>query len=83
MNNININKIISLRNTFNNTKKKSFKRSTLAKAMLPLFTATLIAGCGSDNDSDNGTEAGNSGLYKAGENEVVIYYKRDVAAAST
>ncbi|MFA0562510.1 pullulanase-type alpha-1,6-glucosidase [Vibrio sp. 10N.222.51.C8] len=83
MNNININKIISLRNTFNNTKKKSFKRSTLAKAMLPLFTATLIAGCGSDNDSDNGTAPGNSGLYPAAENEVVIYYKRDVAAASS
>ncbi|WP_282597322.1 pullulanase-associated domain-containing protein, partial [Vibrio crassostreae] len=63
------------------TKKRSFKRSTLAKAILPLFTATLIAGCGSDSDND--TDAGNSGLYKAGENEVVVYYKRDVAAAST
>ncbi|MEZ8649298.1 pullulanase-type alpha-1,6-glucosidase [Vibrio splendidus] len=63
------------------TKKRSFKRSTLAKAILPLFTATFIAGCGSDND--NGTDAGNSGLYQASENEVVVYYKRDVAATST
>ncbi|CAH6796361.1 Pullulanase [Vibrio chagasii] len=83
MNNININQCLTLRNTFNNTKKRSFNKSTLAKAILPLFTATLIAGCGSDNNSDNGTDTGNSGLYPAAENEVVIYYKRDVAASST
>ncbi|TCV31009.1 pullulanase-type alpha-1,6-glucosidase [Vibrio crassostreae] len=81
MNNININKNITLQRTFNITKKRSFKRSTLAKAILPLFTATLIAGCGSDSDND--TDAGNDGLYKAGENEVVVYYKRDIAAASS
>ncbi|MFZ3406652.1 pullulanase-type alpha-1,6-glucosidase [Vibrio chagasii] len=81
MNNININQCLTLRNTFNNTKKKSFNKSTLAKAILPLFTATLIAGCGSDNNSD--TDTGNSGLYPAAENEVVIYYKRDIAASST
>ncbi|MCG9693204.1 pullulanase-type alpha-1,6-glucosidase [Vibrio sp. Isolate22] len=83
MNNININQCLTLRNTFNNTQKRSFKKSTLTKAILPLFTATLIAGCGSDNNSDNGTDTGSSGLYPAAENEVVIYYKRDVAAAST
>ncbi|WP_434567417.1 pullulanase-type alpha-1,6-glucosidase [Vibrio chagasii] len=83
MNNININQCLTLRNTFNNRKKRSFKKSTLTKAILPLFTATLIAGCGSDNNSDNGTDTGSSGLYPAAENEVVIYYKRDVAAAST
>ncbi|CAH7410632.1 Pullulanase [Vibrio chagasii] len=83
MNNININQCLTLRNTFNNTKKKSFNKSTLTKAILPLFTATLIAGCGSDNNSDNGTDTGSSGLYPAAENEVVIYYKRDIAASST
>jgi len=83
VNNININQCLTLRNTFNNTKKRSFKKSTLTKAIFPLFTATLIAGCGSDNNSDNGTDTGSSGLYPAAENEVVIYYKRDVAAAST
>ncbi|MFA0079657.1 pullulanase-type alpha-1,6-glucosidase [Vibrio artabrorum] len=76
-----MNKSITLPNTFNRTKKSNFKRSALTKAILPLFTATLIVGCGSDND--NSTDSGNSGLYKAGENEVVVYYKRDVAAAST
>ncbi len=81
MNNINMNKSITLPNTFNRTKKSNFKRSALTKAILPLFTAALIVGCGSD--TDNSTDSGNSGLYKAGENEVVVYYKRDVAAAST
>lgn len=77
------NRTINLNNTINILNKRRFKRSTLAKAILPLFTATLIAGCGNDNNSDNGTDAGSSGLYKAGENEVVVYYKRDIAAAST
>ncbi|MFA0196781.1 pullulanase-type alpha-1,6-glucosidase [Vibrio artabrorum] len=76
-----MNKSITLPNTFNRTKKSNFKRSALTKAILPLFTAALIVGCGSD--TDNSTDSGNSGLYKAGENEVVVYYKRDVAAAST
>jgi pullulanase len=54
----------------------SFKRSALTKAILPILTTTIVSGC-------MNTDPENSGLYEAGENEVVVYYKRDVAAAST
>ncbi len=63
-----------------NTKKlkeaRYFQRSALTKAILPVLTATVVGGC------MNTTPENNSGLYDAGENEVVVYYKRDVAAAS-
>ncbi|MEZ8386715.1 pullulanase-associated domain-containing protein, partial [Vibrio splendidus] len=54
----------------------SFKRSALTKAILPILTTTIVSGC-------MNTDPENSGLYEAGENEVVVYYKRDVAAAIT
>ncbi len=83
MNVINLNNKTTRQSTLNIANKRNFKRSTLAKAILPLITATLIVGCGSDNNSDSDSNGSDSGLYKAGENEVVVYYKRDVAAAST
>ncbi|MEP7742134.1 pullulanase-type alpha-1,6-glucosidase [Vibrio parahaemolyticus] len=61
---------------------KTFKLSTIAKTVLPLISIAVISGCGSDSTSDDTTNPG-SGLYPAGENEVVIYYKRDIASAST
>ncbi|WP_139683753.1 pullulanase-type alpha-1,6-glucosidase [Vibrio tasmaniensis] len=86
MNEINTNKHEILQSTlkiaktksFNIAQTNSFKRSSLAKAILPLVTATLVAGCGSDTSKTN---SDSNSLYKAAENEVVIYYKRDVAAA--
>ncbi|CAH1540898.1 Pullulanase [Vibrio jasicida] len=61
---------------------KTFKLSAIAKTVLPLLSVAVISGCGSDSSSDDTTNPG-SGLHPAGENEVVIYYKRDVASAST
>ena len=61
---------------------KTFKLSTIAKTVLPLISVAVISGCGSDSTNEDTTNPG-SGLYPAGENEVVIYYKRDVASAST
>ncbi|WP_322805072.1 pullulanase-type alpha-1,6-glucosidase [Vibrio alfacsensis] len=61
---------------------KTFKLSTIAKTILPILSIAAINGCGSDNSNDDGVAPG-SGLHPAGENEVVIYYKRDVASAST
>lgn len=61
---------------------KTFKLSAIAKTVLPLLSVAVINGCGSDSSSDDTTNPG-SGLHPAGENEVVIYYKRDVASAST
>ncbi|MHA2771328.1 pullulanase-type alpha-1,6-glucosidase [Vibrio harveyi] len=61
---------------------KTFKLSAIAKTVLPLLSVAVISGCGSDSTSDDTTNPG-SGLHPAGENEVVIYYKRDVAAASS
>ena len=61
---------------------KTFKLSAIAKTVLPLISVAVISGCGSDSSSDDTTNPG-SGLHPAGENEVVIYYKRDVASAST
>ncbi|MDF2153059.1 pullulanase-type alpha-1,6-glucosidase [Vibrio sp. CAU 1672] len=61
---------------------KTFKLSTIAKTVLPLISVAVLSGCGADSTPEN-TNPGNSGLHPAGENEVVIYYKRDVASAST
>ncbi|AXY03515.1 pullulanase-type alpha-1,6-glucosidase [Vibrio alfacsensis] len=61
---------------------KTFKLSTIAKTILPILSIAAINGCGSDSSNDDGVAPG-SGLHPAGENEVVIYYKRDVASAST
>ncbi|BBM67365.1 pullulanase [Vibrio alfacsensis] len=61
---------------------KTFKLSTIAKTILPILSIAAINGCGSDSSNDDGIAPG-SGLHPAGENEVVIYYKRDVASAST
>ncbi len=61
--------------------KKIFKLSTIAKTVLPLISVAVISGCGSDSTNDD--TSASSGLYNAGENEVVIYYKRDIASAST
>ncbi|WP_423840778.1 pullulanase-type alpha-1,6-glucosidase [Vibrio mytili] len=62
--------------------KKTFKLSAIAKTVLPLISIAVISGCGSDSTNDD-TTSPSSGLYPAGENEVVVYYKRDVASAST
>ncbi|CAH1562676.1 pullulanase-type alpha-1,6-glucosidase [Vibrio rotiferianus] len=62
---------------------KTFKLSTVAKTVLPLLSIAVLSGCGSDSTNDDNTNPGNSGLYPAGENEVVVYYKRDTAAASS
>lgn len=61
------------------------KMTVVAKTLIPLISIVLLAGC--NTNSESGTEAGGNsgdvdGLYKAGENEVVIYYKRDSAAQS-
>ncbi|MGR5484523.1 pullulanase-type alpha-1,6-glucosidase [Vibrio alfacsensis] len=58
---------------------KIFKLTTIAKTVLPLFSVAVISGCGNSNDD---TVKPSSGLYPAGENEVVIYYKRDVASTA-
>ncbi|WP_321285045.1 pullulanase-type alpha-1,6-glucosidase [uncultured Vibrio sp.] len=62
--------------------KKTFKLSMIARTVLPLISVAVISGCGSDSTDDN-TTSPSSGLYPAGENEVVVYYKRDVASASS
>ncbi|BEU04213.1 pullulanase [Agarivorans sp. OAG1] len=56
------------------------KINKLAKLTMPILATALLAACGSDDDNGNGG-GGNviDGLYTAGENEVVIYYKRDEA----
>lgn len=64
---------------------KKLNMTVVAKTLIPLLSAAVLAGCNSNSDS--GTDAGGNtgnieGLYQAGENEVVIYYKRDVAAQS-
>ncbi|MEE1674057.1 pullulanase-type alpha-1,6-glucosidase [Agarivorans aestuarii] len=57
------------------------KISKLAKLTMPIVATALLAACGSDDDSGNGGGGSNviDGLHTAGENEVVIYYKRDDA----
>ncbi|GAB1621444.1 pullulanase-type alpha-1,6-glucosidase [Agarivorans albus] len=57
------------------------KINKLAKLTMPILATALLAACGSDDDNGNGGGGGNviDGLYTAGENEVVIYYKRDEA----
>ncbi len=62
--------------TFN---QSVFRRSAIAKTMLPLLSAAVISGC--NNNSDSGTESG-AELYPVGENQVAIYYKRDNATDS-
>nr|WP_211092026.1 pullulanase-type alpha-1,6-glucosidase [Vibrio agarilyticus] len=47
-----------------------------------MISIAVISGCGSDS-SGNSTPTPNDGLHPAGENEVVIYYKRDVASFSS
>ncbi|MGL6316329.1 pullulanase-type alpha-1,6-glucosidase [Vibrio sp. WXL103] len=54
--------------------------STLAKYTMPMFAAFALSGCGSDNDKPGGGGEPDD-LYPAGENEVVIYYKRDADEA--
>ncbi|MCA0936801.1 pullulanase-type alpha-1,6-glucosidase [Vibrio alginolyticus] len=57
--------------------KKTFKLSTVAKTVLPLISVAVIGGCGSDTGTINDDIS--DALYSAGENEVVIYYKRDTS----
>jgi pullulanase-type alpha-1,6-glucosidase len=64
---------------------KKLNMTVVAKTLIPLLSAAVLAGCNSSSDS--GTDAGGNtgnieGLYNPAENEVVIYYKRDVAAQS-
>ncbi|WP_103879976.1 pullulanase-type alpha-1,6-glucosidase [Vibrio hangzhouensis] len=59
--------------------------TVVARTLIPLLSAAVLAGCntGSGSGSDTGGNNGSiDGLYQAGENEVVIYYKRDVASQS-
>ncbi|MFA0087400.1 pullulanase-type alpha-1,6-glucosidase [Vibrio sp. 10N.261.51.F12] len=64
-----------------------FKLSVIAKTLIPLLSVAVIAGCNDSNDNSGGGTGGNTGgniegLYEAGQNEVVVYYKQDVAATS-
>ncbi|MCG3730774.1 pullulanase-type alpha-1,6-glucosidase [Vibrio cincinnatiensis] len=59
---------------------KTFNLSTIAKIVLPLISIAVISGCGSDSSNDDTNSSVD--LYQAGENEVVIYYKRDVASVA-
>ncbi|MCJ2376324.1 pullulanase-type alpha-1,6-glucosidase [Vibrio sp. ZSDZ34] len=61
-----------------NTKKSAL--SNAVKFALPICSLAIIVGCNSGNSSNE--EMVSSGLYPAGANEVVIYYKRDMAPAS-
>ncbi|WP_246611948.1 pullulanase-type alpha-1,6-glucosidase [Agarivorans aestuarii] len=56
------------------------KFNKLAKLTMPIVATALLAACGSDDDGNGGGGGGViDGLHTAGENEVVIYYKRDEA----
>ncbi|WP_406609190.1 pullulanase-type alpha-1,6-glucosidase [Agarivorans sp. JK6] len=55
------------------------KINKLAKLTMPIVATALLAACGSDDDNNGGGGNVIDGLYTAGENEVVIYYKRDEA----
>ncbi|MCW8345575.1 pullulanase-type alpha-1,6-glucosidase [Vibrio sp. ZSDZ65] len=66
---------------------KKFKLSMIAKSLVPILSVAVIAGCNDSGDNAGGNSGGNngsniSGLYQAGDNEVVVYYKQDIAAAS-
>ena len=65
-----------------NVDKNTFKLSTIAKTIIPLVSATLIAGCALDSDEKTSI-ADNTSLHQAAENEVVIYYKRDISSRTT
>ncbi|MGY5450130.1 pullulanase-type alpha-1,6-glucosidase [Agarivorans sp. MS3-6] len=56
------------------------KISKLARLTMPILATALLGAC-SDNDTTPGGGGGGviDGLYTAGENEVVVYYKRDEA----
>ena len=59
----------------------------IAKSLVPILSVAVIAGCNDSGDNAGGNSGGNngsniSGLYQAGDNEVVVYYKQDIAAAS-
>ncbi|MDO6762735.1 pullulanase-type alpha-1,6-glucosidase [Agarivorans sp. 1_MG-2023] len=57
------------------------KISKLARLTMPVLATALLAACGSDDDTTPGGGGVIDGLHPAGENEVVIYYKRDEAHA--
>lgn len=58
------------------------KMTTLAKLTMPLVVASTLAGCGASSEQEN-RNSSNEALYKAAENEVVIYYKREDATTQT
>lgn len=57
------------------------KISNLAKITMPLLVSAIMVGCGGSDDNQVDDGPSGNDLYKAAENEVVIYYKRDDANA--